>query len=351
MKLLSALSFAALASPLVVALALPKSKIEFAIPEGSRSTKAYAMELQLSMEEFSMTINGSELPMLQGIVMKAEAGVQVMVSDEYVSMANSAPTSLKRTYDKLSDTRAVTIERPNNSNFEIKANSKLQGKTVVFDWNTAKSCFDTRFTDEKSDKELLPGLLEDMDLRGLLPEVEVTKGDKWTISPASLSLALAPGGDLKFVSEKPDNPASDLGPSGFGSYGDSSHWFNEKLSGEVTATFEGTDTSDDEQLAVITIVVDVQNQVDLRVIAPFEPQDDREAEYEATSKDLKVGYKAEGKLLWDLSKGRAHSFHLSGKLSLVLNLKLQGIAGRSEGKVLEQTIGMSGTMANSANFQ
>ncbi len=361
MKYKRSLLTAAVITPVLVAFNMPGASIEFGVSEGATVKKTFANVVEIALDDMSMTMNGEEPPMMPEMDMTVTTTYDVVVEDEYLALMDGAPKKLKRTYESITTETAVAMEidmmgNVQNNDVSIPSSSELEGETVLFTWNGESSEYDASFPDDEGDKELLENLSEDLDLRSLLPDGEVSEGDEWTIDAASLAAVLAPGGDLKLVPE--DVEGMDMGGMDMGgNMGSMSDWFNEGLTGKVTGTFVEMVKEGDDSLAKIKVVVKIENAVDLTEMIQEAmenaemPPEAEGMEMDIDHMDLEIEFEAEGELLWNLAAGHAQSLELSGDFAMVMDMGMaMSIPGMGEME-MEQTIEMSGTMKSTASFE
>jgi hypothetical protein len=302
----------------------------------------------MSLDDMSMLMNGQENPAQPQIDLTVNATLEVTVTDEYTSMREGAPAELHRTFDVIDRSQSMEMEidvmgQVQSNSSSTGAKSDLVGTTVVFRWDEDAEEYVTTFPDDGGDPELLENLAEDMDLRTLLPDGEVSEGDEWKIEPIDLKDIFAPGGDLKLVPEESD------GEDMFGmnpDMGSQEDWFSEDVEGEVTATFKGTRKTDEGVLlGVIVLSIEISNAVDMTEKAreglaaqDLPPGVDK---LEVNSTDIEISIKGEATLLWDIAQGCAHSFEFSAEVSLLVDSSM-GISAQGMDMDIEQTMELSG---------
>jgi hypothetical protein len=115
----------------------------------------------------------------------------VGATDKYVDTKDGKPIELLRTFDKLK----FDAEFGEESN-EVDEFKEFEGKTIKFKWNEKDSAYEKSFHESEGDKDQLKGLDPDMDLRCLLPDKKVAKGDTWEIPAERLKTLIMPGGFL-----------------------------------------------------------------------------------------------------------------------------------------------------------
>ena len=243
----------------------------------------------MSLDDMQMTMNGQEPPMMPEMDLTVTQVSEVEISDEYISVRAGMPLEIERTFDSLSMNSEMAMEvdmmgQVQSEEMPSTASSELEGTTVTFKWDADEEEYVIAFTDGEGDKDLLEGLTADMDFRSLLPDGEVDVDDEWGVDISAFTAVMAPGGDLKLISEEVES-----GMMGMNSeFGSTSDWFSEDVEGEVTATFTGTRESDDGvALAVIEITVEIENAVDMTDMM-MEAMDDAELPPEVQGMEMEM---------------------------------------------------------------
>jgi len=346
-----------LLTPALLAFQPRGTEIAFTVKEGTTKTKTFSSSTELSLDDMSMLMNGQESPMMPEIEMTITSNLEVAVSDEYVTMRDGAPGKLLRTYDTLEQGQSMEMEidimgQVQSQDQDVPAKSELEGETIAFKWNEEEGEFVAAFPEGEGNEDLLENLIEDMDLRALLPESEVSDGDEWKIDPAALATVLTPGGDLKFVPE--ENDSEDM--MGMNSeMGDFSDWFSEDIEGEITATFTGTrETDEGVNVGVIVLSIEIANAVDMteKVQEQMENADlpGEVGSMEMNSMDIALEFEGEGTMLWNLAEGCAHSFELSGDITLQVEMSMS-ISAQGMDMEIEQSLELSGSMSTEASIE
>jgi hypothetical protein len=195
---------AALLVPALLSSHVPVDRIRFAPSEGSSAKKTFENKAEFTLDHLSLSMNGQESPMQPEMEMTLNSTQKVVVTDEYVANREGAPKKLRRTFDELGNgvTMAMKMEmmgQTQNHDQDIKGESELQGKKVVFTWDEEKKEYTKAFDASEGKDSLLKDLEEDMDLRALLPKGEVKEGEEWELDVSSLASVLAPGGNLSIL--------------------------------------------------------------------------------------------------------------------------------------------------------
>jgi len=347
------LPFAALtlfAAPLLISGEGRGTKIAFSVEPGSSITKTYETETELTLDNFDMTMNGQEPPMMPGMDMTVNGVTTFEVEDTYSKVADGRPTMLTRSFDTLTGSSEVAMELDimgeiQNQDMSMEMSSVLEGESVEFVWNEEEEAHDVVLPDGSAlEEEDVEGLVEDMDYRVLLPEDEVDEGDEWEVPLEALHTILAPGGDTKLIPEEMEEMG---GFGGGGEMGSSSDYFNEDVEGEFTATFDGMRKTDDGEVAVIKFTFELSNAIDL-TDQTRESLEDSElpegvGEMEVEHVDIEIAYEGEGELTWNLDAGHFHTFEASGDFEMLLD---QGMIINAMGQEMsiEQTMEFSGSL-------
>jgi hypothetical protein len=345
-----------LCSPVLLAFALPASKVRFAPSEGSSVTKTFENKGEFSLDHMSMTINGQESPGTPQMTMTFNTNQKIVVTDEYVSNREGAPKKLKRHYDDLGSDVAMSMKmevmgESHDQDKSVKAKSQLTGKTIVFTWDSDAKEYKKAFDPAEENADLLKGVREDMDLRALLPENEVKEGDEWDINVKDLATVLGPGGNLSLVPDEKESGGMDPGmTSGMTSM---SEMLGDLLEGEAKGKFTGMRDVGGTKMAVIKITVKISTSKDMTDIVTEAMKktklpSEMEMKFDHMDMDLKI--EGEGELVWNVASGHAQSLDFSGPVHVNMDMAMK-ISPPGQGSMsLEQRMEMSGTTNITAKF-
>lgn len=356
----TALLLSACALPVALAFTAPKTTLSFAPSEGTSLKKTFTSEVDLALDDMSVSMNGEEMPFEMEMDMNVTSVTTYVVGDEYVAMGDGAPRKLKRTFDELSSTTSMSMElsvmgQNQSQDEDLDSASELEGETVVFEWSDEAGEFKVAFPeDSEGDEELLEDLEENMDLRALLPSGDVSEGDEWEIDVSTLGAVLAPGGDLKLVPEdmtpEMQQMMGGMGGDGMGSMSD---WLQDEIEGTASGKFAGMREVDGQEVALIEIAININTAVDMtdKVMESMDempmPQG---AEMEIDHLDLEFEMEAKGQLFWNVKAGHFHSFEISGSTGLLVDSGMAMNMGGEE-MTIENTVEMSGTISGSAKAE
>ena len=270
--------------------------IAFAPEEGTTLKRTFEAKADYKLTDLEYYVDGEpvedagELPDYSMHFLE-----RIAVSDELQTVEDGRPTALKRTFDELLQ---ETTSASGDKEQETKAGSALEGRCVRFTWNADDEEYEIAAADEEElDEDLAAGLLEDMDLRLVLPSGEVEPGDEWELDPELYLAFMWPGGLLDFRDEgqeEADAQAREM-----------SQQTIERLEGKGHARLEELREEDGQRLAVIHVELEIttgssgvqgQEENDIRV-------------------EVEITRTVEGTILWDLEHGHAHSAELETEAS------------------------------------
>jgi hypothetical protein len=341
MKPTHRLALTVLAVPALLALSPRADRIEFRAVSGLALERSYSSQHDLELEDMEVLMNGSPSPMMPDMEMTMSMTGNYKIADVYGESAGGRPIKLVRKFDQLDQLVHVKMSGAPvpNPDMKMEANSGLEGKSVVFQWNADEKSYDTSFEGEAGDEALLEGLVEDMDYRFLLPDDgEAAEGDTWDVPTDRLRDLFMPGGDLKLI---PDTSASGMGMSpGQGA----SDMFAGEFEGKCQATYKGQR----DGKAVIALMVDAKVKSDGTEAAKKQLQEmPGGITADVDHVDIEVEIKGEGEFLWDLANGVPVQLSLEGTMRVNndsgMNMEMGGqkmelethmvLAGNFTGKV------------------
>ena len=339
----------AVTAPILLASKPSATKLTFAPAAGSSLTKSFSNSVEFALDDMSMLMNGEENPMMPQIEMEMAMESNVGVTDTYDSVSNGKPRKLTRTFDEISSEMDVSMvvdamgqvqeENPTGS-----GSSDLEGETVVFTWDADDEEYVVSYPEDEGDEDLLENLVEDMDLRALLPKDEVSEGDSWDLPLVSLVDLLGPGGDLKLDFEMDGQEVSGGPPPEM--MVNFREMMGDMLEGEATATFAGMTEVDGASLAVIEIEIEIDTAKDMsELIEELMGEEMPEGmDFNLDRVDVEFAYEASGQCLWNVRGGHAHSLSLEGEAAVALDMAVNMDFG-GQSMAMEMSMEMSGEMA------
>ncbi|HTF90172.1 MAG TPA: hypothetical protein VK843_17285 [Planctomycetota bacterium] len=332
-----------LAAALLGAARQPADDLSFHVKSGTSLTRSFESRQEISLDDAEILLNGQPFPSGKRGGMTAIQGKALEIGDEFVEVENGAPRKLRRTFDKIESTGEQTTENPMDSGDQTDtwhAKSELAGKTVVFDWEEAKSQFKKSFDPEGPDSKLADGLVEDLDFRSLLPaKGKASEDESWKIDVSAIQALFLPGGDLVLRPvEAPEGEDEDDEPVGLLSESPTEAF--KGLTGEVEATYKGTREVDGVSCGVIALEFKVSATRELPGRQPKAKGKDSELQVERLKAFLSL--EGEGELIWDLSGGYARSFNASAKIKNQLEIPMK-VANGDKTMDITRKMQMSGS--------
>jgi hypothetical protein len=329
---LSLLRPALLALPLL-ALAPVSDELAFRPKADAEVAKELAIELELGLDDFTLSINGQDIGS-EGMGDMDDAhvllNVDLGVTDKYVQVKDGAVRELLRTFDAIALRAELGPESQDNTDVDA-----FEGKTVRFLWDDEKKEHVKSVVDAAGEEALLAGLEADMDLTRLLPEKKVSDGDTWDVKGDALADLFFPGGSFP-VTEEDGESGSDEALDGL------LEELVKKL-GAITVhcTYKGAHEDGKVKVGEIAFRFDGKADLDLAgmledAIAEDAPEEVPDLEITST-----LELRGEGKLLWDLASGHLHAYEMSSDLGLEADI---GATLEQQGQSLEMKahVGASG---------
>jgi hypothetical protein len=274
---------------------VPAPSLRFAPVEKSSLVKTLASDSKIASTQVTISMDGQELPaeMIGEMSFAMTEQKKLVITDRYMKVADGRPIELDRTYDELVSTSTESSPSPDGPQEKEKAEtSDLEGATVRFSWKADKEEYEKKFADGDRSEDLLEGLEEDLDFRGLLPSEDVKVEGTWELEAKAFEPLFALGGSLHFHEEgkEPEEKKNE-------SFDEQ---LSENLAGKGKATFESIREKDGRKLAVIAIEAELTSTA-------------KEPESEL---DCKLAMKVEGSLIWDMEANRIESFDVTGDLGM-----------------------------------
>ena len=356
MKYQKSLLVAALAAPALLAFVAPADKIAFAPSEGASLTKTFTTSGTFQLDDLSVNVGGmDQAPDMEMTISWAQ---NVAVTDTYQTTKDGAPAKLRRTYDELGQELEVDVVvdmsamggDTQEDGTSGSGSSELEGKTVNFVWDEDEDSYKKSFHEEEGDEDLLEGILEDMDLRALLPSEEVSEGDEWSIDLAGLTSILAPGGDLKIELEMDDGEEMN-GPDP-SELADMNELMKDLLDGEATGKYVGMREVDGTKYGVCEIDIKIDTAKDMTDMLEEMMADEMPEGMEVSfdRMDLELTLESKGELLWDMRGGHVHAFSIEGDIMIVLDMGMSMDMGGQE-MAMEMSMEMSGTLGQEVSVE
>ncbi len=329
----------------------PGEKVAFHPEAGSTLKKRFVEAADFTLDDLSLVVDGQDIGgMLGTLEVTFQQESKTEVTDMYEALGEGRPKKLARTFDVLASLVQLNASAEmGGQDQEIKASSELEGETVVFTWNEEKDAYDIAFQDGQGDADLLEHLSEDMDLRALLPQAEVSADESWKVDLQDLKALAMPGGNTGLVPQNADLDLEnmDMFEEVFANFGQE---FADLLDGDCTCTFRGIREEEGTRLAEIGVEVDVASSVDLtelldQVIEKAVQVAGGEAiDMSIETADLNLDFEGEGTLLWNLQAGHLHSFQISGDAKVAFDFSIS-VEAEGECHDMEASLEASGSIS------
>jgi hypothetical protein len=335
-------------------------RVAFAPEKGLTLKRTVENRMTMDLEDMTLDLDGQDMTAMMGGLpeMSFTTTMNVVVSDEYVEVAEGRPAKLKRTFDTIGANTVVDVSMAGEGESnETPTTSDLEGGTVLFTWDEEKGEFVASWANEGEtrDAELLEGLEEDMDLRAFIPGRDLEPGESWDIDPIALGALLFPGGDLGMKGEEAEDMEMDM--SQF------EDMFTEMLTqyedalaglldGERKATYEGMREVDGRTLAVISFKIDTDGSMDMSSMIADAidkigeiTEMPAEVDMQIGAANLTMAFDGTGQLLWNPRRGTFESLTIEVDMTMGMELSMD-IDAQGEAHSVDMTMEMAGDMAS-----
>lgn len=342
MKTTSAFFLAALAIPLTLGLASVADDLSFHPPKDAKSQKQLRIEAEFRVKEASFTVNGEPMPgeMVDQLTSQEMLlSIAVDATETFLATKDGAPTDLLRSYDKLEAKVEIGDEeqKPESAN-------ELEGKVVRFQWDDKASEYKKSFHESKGDDALLADLIDDMELRALLPAKKVATGDTWEVDAQHMAALFFPGG-LAAGAGPSDGEGPDIDAMGDEMAKQMEAAFKEF---KVACVYKGARDADGTKVGEVTFSYDGKASLDLDPILrqaqeALTGEGAPQMDFTATAT---MALKGDGVLLWDLSTGTLHSYEMKSNVELDLSIQVHA---EQEGQQFE--VSLSGSVGGDVTWE
>ncbi|QDU66998.1 hypothetical protein [Engelhardtia mirabilis] len=200
-------------SPIVFGLGLglvplqADHNLTFGPTKDSSWSRSISRSSQLSGGNLEVWMNGQPVPaaFLPRLDLEFTDTIRVQCIDRYLEPGSGRPSALLRTIEQASHTGSGSMaasEGVEAQAWEYEADSPLVGDHLYFQWSEGDDEPRAQRVEgislEPTAEEVPEGTLEDLDLRGLLPDSPVAIGAKWEAPAESLAALIWPCGNLDF---------------------------------------------------------------------------------------------------------------------------------------------------------
>jgi len=222
---------------------------------------------------------------------------EVVLHDVFLELGEGQPLRLRRTYEEVSCTMGSYFSMEGDPDGpqedSLEPPSGLEGRTVEFIRDAETGATRADWIGTEGPDELLASLVEDRDLRRLLPAGEPAEGASWTVPAEAIADLFDPLADLGL--EIPAEARQTWRPV----------YDEERVEGELLLTWAATEEGGDASLATIRI----RGETVYTGVCPGDLSEVPVASGEATQVDT-LETEVEGTLVWDLTAGVARSLEL-----------------------------------------
>ncbi len=284
------------------------------------------------LESVELSVDGDEHPVPKPEGVSIEADETVVLVDEVVSIGDGRPLELKRTFETIAETNLYSN---GDEEAETRQTSDLEGSTVVFRWDAEQEQYEVEFEDEDGDEDLLEGLVEDMDMRGLLPAEEVALGDTWEVEVEVYKALMWPGGDL----ERYDEDAGEVDED----QQELNRLVLESLGGEATVTLVEILEEDGLRLALLELELEVEAGAELEIEGGDEGP-------ESLLRAVALARTVSGQVLWNLDQGVLQSMSLEADSTMEFTERFD-FEGPQGAVPVEQVMSYAGTVEYTIEFE
>lgn len=326
-----------------------QEEIQFAPEVDTTVTKTFSTDMDFNLDDFSLLVNGEDMGAMMGAFeMSMTNESEIGVTDTYLAVADGRPTKLKRTFNALETNTSVDFATEfGGESQDIPGSSPLEGATVVYTWDPEEEAYSVAYEEEGGDEDLLEGLLEDFDLRTVLPDGPVSVGDSWVVDTKALAELAMQGNSLHILPEEMGDEEMEMMEMFQGE--DFMSLMEDMYQGTVTCTLKGTREVEGETLADIEIDIELSAATDLSemmmgMIAQItESQGEEMPPFDLSTADLNADMEGEGILVWNLTRDVAHGLEGSGDFSAAFDLSASVEEG-GESIDIDASVELSGSM-------
>lgn len=276
--------------------------LRFAPDAGSTLRRTFVAEAEFHLAGLSVSVDGEPLESPEDLPSyTTNFREHIEVLDVLQEIAAGRPTAFTRQYEVLRQENTETLEGEEASN---ELSSPLQGRRVLYTYDEDEDRYLVTASDDGDlDEDLADWLAADMDLLLLLPEGEVAPGDEWVVAPNLYLAFMWPGGLLDFHRDEDEVTEEER---------ESSRQTIRRLAGSGTARLEEVRDSDDSQVAVIHLELEITTGSEY-----VWPASEDGLEKSEVAVRVEIERKMVGTVLWDVEHGHALSAELECQASQV----------------------------------
>ncbi|MEX1024487.1 MAG: hypothetical protein WD226_05360 [Planctomycetota bacterium] len=263
-------------------LSLAATELTYAPAPGTTLTRTFWSRVT---GEFDVRVELAGQPQEAEIPpMSLDSDERIRVVDRIESVVGGRPARLSRTFEE------VAVEekfRMDGDATLVEETSPFVGETVTFVWDSEGAAYRVELPEDSGlDEAQVDDLVEDMDLRGLLPGRTVETGDRWEADLSVMGALMFPGGQL----HARDVTSDEAVPA----------WKTE-LDRQVLANLTGTLTV--ELLGVEDGVARLGLEVDVTTEGTAEMEVHAESPVTHSSVEVEIAREGSGVARWSLDEG------------------------------------------------
>jgi len=325
-------------------------KLAFGPAPDTTVHKSMTSEFEALLDDMSILVDGQDLGAMLGafeLTMFVESELEM--TDTYLAVADGRPTELKRTFETLASNTSMDVaSEMGGETQDIPASSVLEGATVVYTWDPEMEEYVVRYEEEDAgDEDLLIGLIEDFDMRTLLPDRPVEVGDSWKVDSEALAALAMQAQSLHIVPDEMDEEAMEMMEQFMS--GDFMEKLEDLYDGDMTMTLKGVRDVDGEQHAGVEIDVELSSSMDMMdmileaIATAAETAGEEMPPIDFAAADLNIDFEGEGVMVWNLTKGLFSSMETSGDFNFAVDIA-GSIEEAGESMAFDVSVEMSGMM-------
>lgn len=277
--------------------------LHFTAEDGTVLKRTFDAHAEYERTDVALSIDGEPVEGLEAAELSMDFDEHIAVSDDLRSVADGRPTVLVRTFDELSQETKFTSGEESQ---ESSSSSDLEGRSVRFQYEDGDYAVETADDGEDLDEHVSHWLAEDMDLRRVLPDQDVSVGDEWELDPRLYLAFMWPGGLLEFRDDGEEISDQDRRMN---------QQTIERLQGTGTARLEEVRDEEGVRVAVIHVQLEVTTGCDGTLEGTVEAEEGEEEQPYSIAIEVEIERTIEGTILWDLDHGHARSADLQADAS------------------------------------
>jgi hypothetical protein len=289
-------------------------ELSFNPKAGTYAVRRIDIEHELSLRELSSVRSGVVQSSTDPVDLHSTQTLQC--TDRYKQIGDGRPLVLERRFDTLEWKGSLLLAGKQDA---LSARSPLATLSTIYTYVPDEQAYGRYYSEREGVEELLHGINEDLDLRGLLPVGPQALDAQWTVEPARMVDVFAPAGRwaLAFQVKPAQRNLVRSIQSGIGCN------LIEVFGGECKGKVEARLASADEAQARVELTVELSCLVDRRGLVQMQMNGPELASgFRCQSAPLNWSFQGKGFLLFDRQARRASELKLEGRQSVRLETEL-----------------------------